>query len=211
MGKKQKTKMEEHKINFLNGAIADAQELIRFIDAKTAIVVTIIGAYLVGIYSIVDKIVAHCDKFSSFFWIIFALLDLILVATIMITARIINPSNKPNKNIKLEGLEEPKIPYYLAPNEYQKDWKRFFINSKKYKLSEGYNEFCAKINDCSLDDLLKSLSFEFMKVSYIRNIKKDRFNLLVSFLILSSIMFFVVYITYSNEISTIELKITKNQ
>ena len=36
--------INDQKLNFLTTALADAQELIRFIDTKTAIVITIIGA-----------------------------------------------------------------------------------------------------------------------------------------------------------------------
>ena len=57
----------ENKINFLSLAISDAQELIRFIDTKTAIVITILGSYIVSFFVSLDKIAQYSDYYSCFF------------------------------------------------------------------------------------------------------------------------------------------------
>jgi len=54
----------ENKINFLNNAISDAQELIRFTDTKTAIVITILGGYIVAFFSNLEKIVQYSSGYS---------------------------------------------------------------------------------------------------------------------------------------------------
>lgn len=201
------TKMEEQKINFLNGAIADAQELIRFIDTKTAIVVTIIGAYLIGTFSIFDKIVAYCDKFSNLFWIIFLIFAILLIFSIVLTTKIINPTNNPNENIKLGGATMPKIPFYLSQNEYKYRWKIFVKNDVSFKLAQNFKSYKEKFKDINAIDIIDSLNFELLKVSYIRNIKNDRFNALIKVLILTTILFFGFYIIYSHELFLIENKL----
>ena len=69
----------EKKITFLTAAITDAQELIRFIDTKTAIVITILGAYIVAIFSVLDKIISNYNLFSLMFWSLISCFSILLI------------------------------------------------------------------------------------------------------------------------------------
>src|SRR5574343_495856 len=87
------------KISFLSNAIADAQELIRFCDTKTAIVITILGSYIFAFFSNIEKIVKYSSGYSYGFWILLSLFLLFLILCIVLTTRIIKPTNNPIDNI----------------------------------------------------------------------------------------------------------------
>jgi len=194
----------ENKINFLNSAISDAQELIRFIDTKTAIVVTILGSYIIAFFTSIDKIIAYKSEYSFWFWMSLILFFLLLICCIGITTRIIKPTNNPVDNLDLDNIQIPKLKYYLPTNNYQNDYLYSFKNSKKYKLSENFKSYYQTIkNDTEDKDIIKALSFELLKVSYIRNIKNDRFNTLLLFLLFTTFTFILSYILFSIETNLI--------
>ena len=62
---------EENKIELLYNLISEAQELIRFIETKTGIIITIVGAYVITFFTSIDKIIINCDNFSIWFWAFF--------------------------------------------------------------------------------------------------------------------------------------------
>lgn len=203
----EKDNINDQKLNFLTTALADAQELIRFIDTKTAIVITIIGAYFVCIFSILDKIVMYCDKFSFLFWLTLSIFVVFLILSILITSRIIKPTDNPFTNIKLDEEEKktiPAIPFYIAPNKYEKKWAMFYQNDKNNKLEQDFSGFKKSLKTAKAEDLIDSLSLELFKVSFIRNIKNDRFNKLIIFLLLTTLLFFGFYIIFSHELYFIE-------
>jgi hypothetical protein len=202
-----KETINDQKINYLISAIADAQELIRFIDAKTAIVITIIGAYFIGIFSILDKIVKYCDKFSGPFWVTLSIFVVFLILSILVTARIIKPTDNPLTNIKLDVEEKktiPNIPFYLGPNKYKKKWTIFYKNDKSNKLEQDFSGFKNSLKIAKAEDLIDTLSLELLKVSFIRNIKNDLFNKLIIFLLITTVLFFGFYIIFSHEMFFIE-------
>lgn len=189
----------EKKIDFLKVAISDAQELIRFTDSKTAIIITIISAYIVAFYTATDKIVKYSWGYSACFWFFLSLFFLLLVLCIIVTARIIKPTNNPADNISLGSSAKPNLIFFLAPNNYLNDSFYSFYNSKKFKLKEDYEAYLKQITIASEEDILKSLTFELLKVSYIRNIKNDRFQILLWLLFGTTISFFICFFIFSIE------------
>lgn len=186
------------KYEYLKFAIEDAQEIIRFIDAKTAFAVSVIGAYIVGIISMIEKIVKYSNSYSILFWILFGLFLLLLVLATITTTRIIKPTNNPAENIDLNGLPIPSLPFYLAGNTYS-SWFFRFINCYTDKHKHDYKGYLDKLNPATDTGILETLTFELLKVSYIRNLKNDRFNFLLTLLIISSLLFVSFYIMYNIE------------
>jgi hypothetical protein len=92
---------EELKISFLTEAVSDAQEIIKFIEAKTGVVITILGAYFVVIFTDIDNIIKYYSYYSCLFFILLSLFTICLFASLIIVTRIIKPSNNPNDNIQL--------------------------------------------------------------------------------------------------------------
>lgn len=195
----------ENKISFLSAAIADAQELIRFIDTKTTVVITILGAYIVAFFSVLDKIIANYVLYSNGFIFSLVAFLILLILTILITVRIIKPTNNPVENIKLgSNTNIPTLRFYVSPNDYSKDDFFAFCNSKKFRLSKTLKEYISELDD---SHIVASLTFELLKVSYIRNVKSDRFNVLMWFLFFTTITFFISYIYFSIENHFIQLNL----
>lgn len=52
------------KIEFLYFAISDAQELIKFIETKTAVAISIIGSIAVGLFTNLETILKYFNLYS---------------------------------------------------------------------------------------------------------------------------------------------------
>jgi len=189
----------ENKISFLTTAITDAQELIRFVDTKTGITITIIAAYVVAIFSCIEKIVQFYSKYSFWVWLTLIIFIVFLLLSIWVIVRIIRPTNNPVENVTIEEQNIPSLKFYLSPNKYSSNWFYPFCNSKRFKLSESFENYLKTLDNSSDTDIISSLTFELFKTSYIRNIKSDRLNILIRYLIVLTISFFAFYILYSIE------------
>lgn len=202
--------MSENKIAFLEKALDDAQELIRFLDAKTAIVITIFGSYILGLLFACDNIVTYWNYYSRCFCLLLFLLILSISICILMVKRIIRPTNDPSKNINLSNETPPILLFYLTQNTYK--WYYPFLNSEHHKLTTSFSTFYNQVKDADESEIIKSLAFEVTKVNFIRNIKNDRFKLLVRGLIITTVLFVVTYGFYSFETQNAKeiLEIIKN-
>ncbi len=195
----------ENKISFLSSAIADTQELIRFIDTKTTVVITILGAYIVAFFSVLNIIITNYAFYSNGFLVSIVVFLLLLFLTILVTVRIIKPTNNPVENIKLgSNTNIPSLQFYVSHNDYFKDDFFAFCNSKKFRLSKTLKEYISELDN---SQIVASLTFELLKVSYIRNLKNDRFNVLMWFLFFTTITFFISYIYLNVENHFIQLNL----
>lgn len=192
---------EEMKINYLTAAIADAQELIRFTDNKAAIVITVLGAYVIGTYTTLDKIVGYWYMLPCALWFFLIIFLALLLMCVVITARIIRPTKMPISNINISDEDIPILNFYLAPNSYGMFWK--FRNSSEHKLVTDYTTYYNHIDGADEDMIIKSLTVELMKVSYLRNIKIDRFNALLWYIIATTIAFSIFYVIYLHQVQMI--------
>ena len=189
----------ENKLSFLHNSISDAQQLIRFIDTKTVIIVTVLGAYVAAFFSKIDIILQYKIYFSNYFWATLILFIICIFICIQITIRIIKPTHNPMKNIIIEKDSIPKIKYFFAKNHYNKGIFYPYINSTKFKLEDRYEDYLLQISNLEEKDILATLTLELLKVNFIRNIKNDRFNILLKFIIIATLVFFVSYIILINE------------
>lgn len=200
------------KIEFLYSAIKDAQELIRFTDTKTAVVIPILGAFIITYFTQLSNIVKYYNFINIWFWIPFGLFILSLIFCILIVVRIINPTKDPSKNIKIQEEDKPSLVFFLANNDYKKKFLYRFKNSDEFKLDFDSNILLKQLlpnidntgNGIKEEDIIKTLSFEFLKVSYIRNVKMDRLKSLLRFLLITFIFFIISYIIYLNQLQIIE-------
>jgi len=192
------------KISFLSNAISDAQELIKFCDTKTAIVITILGSYVFAFFSNIEKLVKYSSGYSIGFWILLSLFLLLLLLCIVITTRIIKPTNNPIDNIVFGNQKNPKLKFFLAPNDYSAGGIYAFQNSSKFKLKENFEEYLKNLNIVKDEEIIQTLTLELFKVNYIRNIKNDRFNILLYLLAFTTIIFILTYLRFSFETNIIE-------
>jgi hypothetical protein len=189
----------ENKINFLNIAISDAQELIRFIDTKTAIVITILGAYVFFFFTSLDKIIEYSFGYSCWFWFFLTAFFVLLTLCIIVTARIITPTNNPSDNINFGSAAKPTLNFFVTPNDYPKGFLYSFANSKELKLKENFETYSQQLRTSTDSDIISSLTLELFKVSFTRNIKNDRFNILLWLLVVTTISFFAAHLFFSIE------------
>jgi hypothetical protein len=192
----------EKKIDFLYSAISDAQELIKFIDTKTAVAITIIGSIIVGLFTTLETTLKYFCFYSCWFHFLFYLLIILLVLCIWVTTRIIKPTNNPKDNLQIDPTKVFKLKFFIPVNKYRFGFP--FYNSDKHKLDEKFNDYSTSISSLTEPEIIDILTLELFKVSYIRNIKNDRFNYLLTFLILTTVIFFIEYVLYLNQTDDIK-------
>lgn len=187
----------EKKIEFLYAAIADAQEIIRFIDTKTAAAITLLGALFVGIYANLEMAVLHFSKFSCTYHLFLGLFVFTWLIGMWIVTRILFPTNNPIKNINFKGNDRPdKSVFFLAENLASNKLKSMFFNVSTNKLKDEFNNYKNEIANLTDNDIIRNLSLEVHKVNFIRNIKNQRFKFLVWTTIICAIFFSIQEILY---------------
>jgi hypothetical protein len=206
------SKMDK-KIELLYTAISDAQEIIRFIDTKTALVITILAAYIFAFFSSLDTIIKYSSDYSFYFWLFFSTFLVFFILCVVVTARIIKPTFNPASSIINQHEKSNTLEFFLYPNDYSKGFCYPFMNSKKFVLNVNYKDYTENLIKSTENDIVSALTFELFKVSYIRNLKNDRFNILVVLLVLLTISFFMSFLLYSletNHIRTFYEEISKH-
>ncbi len=189
----------DNKINFLNTAISDAQDLIRFIDSKTAVIITILGAFVASYFLSIEKIVTYSSDYSLCFWISLMSFIIYLFLCILVTLRIIKPTNNPVENLNLEEAATPLLKYFIPTNSYTNKYLFPFFNSKNYKLTEKFKPYIKNLTKSKDNDILEILTLELFKVNYLRNIKNDRLNTQLWLLLFTSILFTISYLILNIE------------
>ena len=197
------TEENSARVSFLYSAISDAQELIRFCDTKTAIAITILASYVIAFFTATEKIVKYHSGYSLYFWAFLTAFFILLIICIIVTTRIIKPTNNPVDNIIFGNLPQSELKYFLSPNDYKSKYSFYpFYNSKKFKLKEKFDDYSKVIMKSTEVDIINSLVLELEKVSYIRNIKNDRFNVLLCLLFAITILFIISYLFFIIETQT---------
>jgi hypothetical protein len=98
---------------------------------------------------------------------------------------------------------ESPLKFFISPNIYH-GYGYPFRNSKKFKLKEKCDSYIEALlasdnSQITDSDIIKALSIELFKVSFIRNIKEDRFKTLLWVLLLTTLAFFISFLFYTIE------------
>lgn len=194
--------MENIKINYLVSGINDAQSLITFMDTKAAFIMTIIAAYMIKTYSMVDVIIKNYSHIYIYNWILILIFMSCLILCVIVIIRIIKPTNNPQSNVTFNGESLPKLKFFLDGMEYSDyKWLSIFMNRKADKLSASFPEYKKTLSETNEQDIIDSLIFELQKISYIRNIKIKRFYSLLSLFIFTSVVFLIFIVLIQQNIS----------
>jgi hypothetical protein len=169
-------KMSEKKIEVLLALMQDIQETIRFIENKVGIIILLLTGILALYLNIIASFVENFNDYSCFLKIILSCTTLGIISCFTIIARIIIPIQNPQTKI-------PK-PYREYPNIYQSE------NTKRNRELIVV-DFDKATED--VDNLSKSIELEYLKLSFIRNIKNLRFKKLVIAIIITLIFLVSLY------------------
>jgi hypothetical protein len=152
----------EKKTDVLLSLLQDVQENIRFIDSKVGVVIILLTGIVVLFISDVENFITYFDKYSFLLKSLFFLSLGGIVISIYFIAKIILPVNNP-----VDKIPEP---YKSYPNIYQGKNKTFDTNLIVNKFDEGLT---------SDENINKVLELEYLKTSFIRNVKTKNFNRLI--------------------------------
>lgn len=194
-----------NQIEFLYNAIFDVQDLIKFIESKAAFIIGILSTYLAVLFLTLESIIKYLPSWSFAFWSLYGLFISLVFCSIWIILKIIIPINKPGECIKISKDHVPDIEFYLAPNEYNTILFPFF-NSYNHKLKAEFFSFYNSISALDETLIIKVLTFELFKISYIRNIKTDRLRVLIFYTLLAALSLILFYVKYQVELSAFVVK-----
>lgn len=195
--------MERDKqIEFLYSAISDVQELIQYTESKAGFVIGILTAYIAVVFVTLENIVKYSADWTNLFWTLYIILIALICLSIWIVARIIIPIKNPSQCMEITKDQIPEIEFYLAPNSYESFLFPFF-NLNKFKLKRNFNSYLKDITKIDEKDILKVLTIELFKISFIRNLKSDRLKILIYSIFLTSLFLVLFYIRYQIELNGI--------
>jgi len=192
----------DNQIEFLYNSISDAQDLIKYTESKAAFVIGISTAFVAVLFITFENIIKYFSFWSSFFWLQYIVFILFLSLSIWIIAKIIMPIKKPTQCIMISKEDMPKIEFYLTPNHYNSFLFPFF-NSSKHKLKIDFKAYYQNIQELDNNVIIKVLTLELLKISYIRNVKSDRLKVLIYFILITTLFLVFFYIKYQIELTKI--------
>ena len=162
-------------LSFLYKALDDNQNLIRFLDAKTAFAVALLSA-MIG--NVLANLGDYFPRGAQPVWRQILVLAFAFGAiwAVALVGLIVFPTTNPAANTRLLPNSQPQ--FFLAQLSPRK-WLRILSRSPEYsRLAQEHSEYLDHVSRSSNRALLQSVSAEVLKVSYIRQIKTDRLKAL---------------------------------
>lgn len=184
------------KTKFLFEAIEQVELTNRFLDTKAGVLVSIESTLLFVVVGIIfdsqlfttikQTVLSMPPWVASILLLYVAAYILTLVAHIMYTLTVLNPTKNPQKYVEI-GDYQPKGLFFLGRNR------------TTGKITPSLDEYVNVLGDCSEQDILSEVTYEFMKVTYIRDSKSDRIHnsLKVVRYLIAGIMVFGVILVIS--------------
>lgn len=159
------------KINFISLSITDTQSTIRAVDTKIGILIVFICIPLTNIskvFSSIDKVLT--DHSIWYIYTLFALFSISWIFSIIISIRAISAIDNPSKHIinNSECMGSFYAGYLYSPGILDTVFNRDILKANKDLVSH-YNLIPEKA-----DRIANELTFEQMKLIYIREIKFNR-------------------------------------
>jgi hypothetical protein len=164
-----------HQLQFLYKSLDDNQSLIRFVEAKAAFAVALLSAMAGKILADLGSYFPWADQPLARQSLVLAFGFFALVAGLLV-ALIVFPVVNPTQSTRLLPHAGPKFFIFeLSP----KRWRRFLSRSPNYSmLAEEHENYLREVANADSRLLLRVISAEVLKVSYIRQIKTERLRAL---------------------------------
>jgi len=195
----------DKKIELLYKSIEDNQNTIRFVDTKAAAVLLLIGilfTYLTTIYRKIKELIFYFYKndnmniigecihvllIISFFIIITFLFLSLYLAFLTLIAK-----NNPEKSINIDVKKNKMNIFYLSNIIPKINIINIFNNKNGFfRLKESTSFIMDVVKKSEEEDIVQYLTFEILKLSYIREMKINRINFSLLLLKLCFIIIFI--------------------
>lgn len=178
--------MINKKIEFLKESITDCQSNIRSIDVKIAAILAGLVAPL-SIFDKIDKLFSHLSNLNPVIFcfeikisaILYVVLAFFWIASVAVLIFGISAIHNPSKHILRLDNTRYTGSFYGA-NLFETKLIDAFYNRKKLTSKKDLDEIQSSLpsNESSF---LDELSFEYLKLIYIRDIKYLRLNMAIRF------------------------------
>lgn len=186
--------MIKQRLDFLYFATKDGQDNIKFVDYKTAFIITLLSGYAIAFFTDINEIISKSGQFCCFFWIFFYLFIFFFLVSAYITYKVIRPIDNPIKNLVLGKSEAPNLECYLSANIYSHPFASIFINSSNAKLDCTHEKYFDDISKAEVNEIIHSLVYELLKISFIRNLKHKRLRALYKSFTLTTFLIILIII-----------------
>jgi len=184
---------QDQKLQFLYKALDDNQSVIRFLDAKAAFAAALLsamtGKFLADLPSYLPLAGQPIWRRSLLFGFCgFGIL------TGFILFRVIFPVTNPAQNVKL--ISSDCSPHFFIWEMKPRSWLRIWSRAPRFStVVLDQMSFLDELKTATYDSLLKCMTGEVLKVSYIRQIKADRLRTLALLLFVTSVSFILFVAT----------------
>lgn len=173
----------------LNSLIQDAQTNSRFIESKTAIIFTIIGAMLIYYLQDIENIIKYYSFFSCLNLDLFILGILCTLTNVFFLFKLIYPMDNPLSKVPQKYIDYPNL--YISKTD---------TRSEKSELEHFETSLS---NDKNIE---KALILEYIKTSNIRNNKLHYYKKLVFGITIQIILFTIHILVYNLELTEFTTK-----
>jgi len=174
--------MEEKK-QILIEAIKDTQETIRALDLKVS--------FLIAFIAVILSTMLYATKENPEFWFVISLTIpiLLFIIAIWLLLLTLSPKSNPKEHLKCSCEDIPEDAFfYLSHLEKVKKWNFLKPTEGTIKFAVSLKEVEKKVNKANIK---RVLIFELLKVSYIREIKLQRFRM-ATYLSFFGILIFII-------------------
>ena len=179
-------------LEFLYRALDDNQNVIRFLDAKAAFAVALLSA-MAG--KVLSNLGAYFPWGEQPFLRQLLVLGFGFLAAIAahLVAKTVFPTTNPARNTRLlQNIPPQFFLWELSP----RSWRRILLNDPRFaRLAQEHGAYLDAVSAADSTVLLRVVSAEVLKVSYIRQIKMDRLKALGYVLLACAVLFVALMIT----------------
>ena len=175
----------DKKQEFFNFAISDLQQTIKFIDTKASAVIVIAVAFITGITSVLNNIIAFYNSLPTPTKLIVSIgalcFSVQLLISIILAIKTINPRTKPGEHID-DFRSKPKFQFFINSKKDENLLRLLFTDKDKTRMDISADNIYSFYKNCSEDDIARVTISEFLKLSYIRSIKTERVKFSLRFI-----------------------------
>ena len=196
-----KSETMEQKLNFAYGSIQDIQETIRFLDTKAGAIIILITAITTAIIAIMDSFILFfinqtvtCKNILLSGCILFAIF---MYITLYLSIKAIHPRNNPNEHVIIgDDKNELILSYFVSGFSSKMRVSDYIKERKDLKSRISVTEHYRAILESTPEQILLTLSYEIIKLSYIRDKKNKRTCCALNCLLLGFLIAFITTILY---------------